>query len=101
MELLGAVGTLLRLAVNLATSDCAWFGAGGEVYLQILRVIKRRYVLVVHDSSMPNAPQNRGYATGARSGPLCQAALDGKWNICSTTHSLRIAGSGICSSEVI
>ncbi|WP_177166091.1 hypothetical protein [Nitrosomonas ureae] len=45
--------------------------------------------------SLPETPQAGGYATGARSGPLCQAALDGKWNICSTTHSLRVAGSDV------
>ena len=25
----------------------AWFGAGGEVILQVLRVVKRRYILMV------------------------------------------------------
>lgn len=32
---------------SIGQTICAWFGAGGEAYLQVLRVIKRRYVLMV------------------------------------------------------
>lgn len=42
------------------------------------------------------APLSRGYATGARSGPLCQDALDEKMDTFgSTAHLLRVAGSGL------
>ena len=57
----------------------AWFGAGGEVILQVLREIKRRYVLMVlHDGTdgvpMPKTIRERD-ETGERSVSLSKRVV--------------------------
>ena len=54
----------------------AWFGAGGEAYLQALRVIDRRYDLLARFGSMPNERHEPGGCNGgAPAGPLAKMVL--------------------------
>ena len=50
----------------------AWFGAGGEARLQALREIKRRYVWMVGQGSMPPSHHRERDATGERQRLPCQ-----------------------------
>ncbi len=62
-----------------------WFGASGDRILQVLRVVKRRYVLLVYEGSMPEMRLSRMDATETRSGFPCQDSPNGWKNLfCST-----------------
>ncbi len=68
------------------TAVCAWCGAGGEVSLQVLRGINRRYGWMAWPGSMPKVtPQPGGMQREVRSGRPCQDWCG------TTTHILRFA----------
>ena len=50
-----------------------WLGAGGEVNLHALRVMKRRYVLWFCEGFMPEVNHRRGMQQGRSA--LCQEPL--------------------------
>ena len=59
MGVLGELGGSSRVVIDLPKGH-AWFGAGGEARLQVLRVFKRRNVWMAWPSSMLDALWARG-----------------------------------------